>query len=113
MRLRVCILGDLCLGDAGEGADDTDDIAVGSGDGTGFHAEPVIIRAAGVQAEFLIDPPASPLDQCIETGAETILLSWMQHAEPRRGRPFERAAGKSTSSTSKAKTFRLAHSLAG
>ena len=87
-------LGDLCLGDVREGADNTDHLAVGPDDGTCFHAEPVIIRAVGTQAEFLIDPPAPLLEHRIETGAETIPLGWMQDVEPGRGRPFERAAGK-------------------
>src|SRR6202011_5114897 len=36
-------LGDLCLGDVQEGADNTDHLPVGPDDGTCFHAEPVII----------------------------------------------------------------------
>ena len=88
------LLGDLCLGNVAEGADDADHIAVGPDDGPRLHAEPVVIRALAAQAEFLIDPPAPLLEHCVETGAETVPFGWMHDIEPGRGRAFERTAGK-------------------
>ena len=87
-------LGDLCLGDVAERADDADHIAVGPDDGPRLHAEPEIMAAGAAQAEFLIDPAAPLLEHGVEAGAETVPLGWMHDVEPGRGRPFERAAGK-------------------
>ena len=87
------LLGDFCLGDVAERADDADHLAVGPDDRPRFQAEPEMASVAA-QAEVLVDAAAPLFEHGVETGAEAIPLGWVQDVEPGRGRAFERAAGE-------------------
>ena len=60
--------------------------------GRALQAEPEIVAVGGAQPEILIDAAAALLQHGVEAGAVAVALERMQHVEPGRGRPFERAA---------------------
>ena len=90
--VQHALLGRLDLGDVGERADDAHDLAVGADDRPRLQHEPEIVAVGAAQADVVIDAAGALLQQAVERRGVAVAVERMQHVEPARGRPLERAA---------------------
>ena len=86
------LLGVLEVGHVGERADQAHHLAVGADHRARLQREPEIMAVGRAQPEILGQAAAPLLDHAVERGAEAVAVERMQHVEPLRRRPFQRAA---------------------
>ncbi len=90
--VQKTLLGGLEFGDVGQRADEPHHLAVGADHGPRLEREPQVMTLRRAQTEVLHQPAAALLEHAIEGRAEAVAVERMQHIEPARRRPFERAA---------------------